>query len=270
VIQVDIEPEELGYNRDVDLGIVGDLKAVLTQLSDEMEREPARGDYAAWIDELRSCRRRVDESLRSMLASDDVPIHPVRLIDEIRSFVDEDTIVVTSGGDIEQWGRWLLEPDTPGGLLRAGQTGSLGVDVPYSIAAKLARPDKRVILLTGDGGFAYHLTEFDTASRYGVPFVAVVADDAVWAQIKHELDITYGPNRDKAVKMVQRRWDQVVAPLGAHGEYVTRPEEIRPALQRAIDSGKPACVAVATRSVVSPETLWGFLPGEKARRIREA
>src|SRR5439155_13247788 len=140
-------------------------------------------ERAAWVEELRAGRRRAEEALRPLLTSDEVPIHPLRLIGEIRRRMDERTIVVTSGGDVEQWGRWLLEPSFPGGSMRAGQTGSLGVDVPYSLAARLARPEKRVILLTGDGGFAYHVAEFDTAARYGLPFVAVGADDAVWGQI---------------------------------------------------------------------------------------
>ena len=281
VVQVDLEPEEIGRVHDADLGIVGDLRAVLGQMLQHAQ-VPAPGQEAselearsaptreAWVAELRACRRRSEDALRPLVGSDEVPIHPVRLIAEIGRFLDDDTIVVTSGGDIEQWGRWLLEPGVPGGAMRAGQTGSLGVDVPYSIAAKLARPDKRVILLTGDGGFAYHLTEFDTAARYGLPFVAVVGDDAVWAQIKHELDLVYGPGRDAAVRMVHRRWDRVVEALGGHGEHVEHPAEIRPAIERALASGKPACVHVVTRPAVSPETLWGFSREERARRLREA
>jgi acetolactate synthase-1/2/3 large subunit len=275
VVQVDLEPEEIGRVHDAELGIVGDLRAVLAQMLQELPATSAAGSGGAdsrqrWVEELRECRRRSEDALRPLFESDEVPIHPLRLIGEIGRRLDGDTIVVTSGGDIEQWGRWLLEPSFPGGSIRAGQTGSLGVDVPYSVAASLARPDKRVILLTGDGGFAYHLTEFDTAARYGVPFVAVVADDAVWAQIKHELDVVYGPGRDAPVRMVHRRWDRVVEALGGHGEHVEHADEIGPALERALASGKPACVHVVTRAVVSPETLWGFSAEERARRRREA
>ncbi|HEY3079850.1 MAG TPA: thiamine pyrophosphate-binding protein [Chloroflexota bacterium] len=294
VVQIDLEPEEIGAVRGVDLGIVGDLRTVLAQMLAELESDaagrprsaprgpgprrgradprPAEGDrgHAAWVEELQACRGRAEAALAPLFASDETPIHPVRLIAEIRRFLDDRTIVVTSGGDVEQWGRWLLEPRFPGGSMRAGQTGSLGVDVPYCIAARLARPDKRVILLTGDGGFAYHVAEFDTAARHAVPFVAVVADDAVWAQIKHELDITYGPGRDGPVRMAHRRWDRVVEALGGHGEHVERPEEIHPAIERALASGKPACVHVVTRPVVSPETLWAYAPQVRASRLREA
>jgi acetolactate synthase-1/2/3 large subunit len=270
VVQVDLEPEEIGYGHDVDLGIVGDLRAVLSQMLAELEAGGVGGAHAPWVEALRARRREAEAALRPLLESDETPVHPLRLIGEIRRRMDEGTIVVTSGGDIEQWGRWLLEPSSPGGSIRAGQTGSLGVDVPYSIAARLARPERPVILLTGDGGFAYHVSEFDTAARYHVPFVAVVADDAVWAQIKHELDVVYGPGRDGPVRMEQRRWDQVVAALGGHGEHVTRPEELGPALDRALASGKPSCVHVVTQSVVSPETLWAFSPAERSRRLAEA
>jgi acetolactate synthase-1/2/3 large subunit len=269
VVQIDLEPEEIGFGHDVDLGVVGDLRSVLCQVLGELDGA-GDADHGGWVAALRARAGAAEAALRPLLASDETPVHPLRLIGELRRRVDDRTIVVTSGGDIEQWGRWLLEPSRPGGSMRAGQTGSLGVDVPYSVAAKLARPESRVLLLTGDGGFAYHLTEFDTAARLGVPFVAVVADDAVWAQIKHELDAVYGPDRDAPVRMEHRRWDQVVAALGGHGEHVARPEELGPALDRALASGKPACVHVLTRSVVSPETLWAYAPSERARRLAEA
>src|SRR5262245_37448440 len=270
VVQVDLEPEEIGFGHDVALGVVGDLRAVLADVLAELDRSGLSGQHAAWVEGLSARRRAAEAALRPLLESDEAPVHPLRIVAEIRRRVDDRTIVVTSGGDVEQWGRWLLEPSFPGGSIRAGQTGSLGVDVPYSIAARLARPGHRVILLTGDGGFAYHVAEFDTAARHGVPFVAVVADDAVWAQIKHELDVVYGPGRDAPVRMEHRRWDQVVAALGGHGEHVARADELGPALDRALASGRPACVHVVSRSVVSPETLWAFSPEERARRLREA
>jgi acetolactate synthase-1/2/3 large subunit len=267
VIQVDIEAEEIGYNRDVDLGIVGDLKMVTTQLLGEIEAHGATGDHLVWIEELRAVRGRVEKSIEPLLHSDDVPIHPMRLVAEVRRFVDEQTVVITSGGDIEQFGRWLLEPSAPGSYLRAGQTGSLGVDVPYAVAAKLARPDKQVIALTGDGGFGYHPTEFDTADRLRLPFVVVVANDSLWAQSKYGVELVYGARGVRPLENVPRRFDRLVEALGGHGEHVTRPEEIRPAMERALQSGKPACVNVVTRGVPSPETLWNASPAERERRL---
>lgn len=269
VIQVDIEHEEIGYNRDVDLGIVGDLKMVTNQMLGEMETQGVKGGHAAWLEWLRAVRRQVEESMSPLLNSGETPIHPMRLINEVRSFVDGNTVVITSGGDIEQFGRWLLEPSAPGSSLRAGQTGSLGVDVPYTVAAKLARPDKRVIMLTGDGGFGYHPMEFDTADRLGLPFVVVVANDNLWSQTKFGLEFAYGSRGLKPMENVFRRFDQLVEVLGGHGELVTRPEEIRPAIQRALESGKPSCVNVVTRSVASPETVWNASPADKARRLAQ-
>lgn len=269
VIQVDIEPEEIGYNRDVDLGIVGDLKMVTNQMLAEMEVQGVKGGHSDWLEWLWAVRRQVEESIRPLLNSDETPIHPMRLVNEVRSFVDENTVVITSGGDIEQFGRWLLEPSAPGSSLRAGQTGSLGVDVPYTVAAKLARPDRRVIMITGDGGFGYHPMEFDTADRLGLPFVAVVANDNLWAQTKIGLELACGSGGTKPMENVFRRFDQLVEVLGGHGELVTRPEEVRPAIQRALESGKPSCVNVVTKSVASPETLWNGSPSDRARRLAQ-
>jgi acetolactate synthase-1/2/3 large subunit len=251
----------------VDLGIVGDLKKVADQLLEEMEVQGVKVDHSAWLKELRAFGDQVEESLRPTLNSDETPIHPLRLIKEIRSFLDENTVVITSGGDIEQFGRWLLEPSTPGGSLRAGQTGSLGVDVPYTVAAKLARPDKRVIMVTGDGGFGYHPMEFDTADRLGLPFVVVVANDSLWAQTYYGLKLVLGSGGTKPMTNVFRRFDQLVEVLGGHGEMVTKPEEIRPAIERAFQSGKPSCVNVVTQSVPSPETMWFSSPEDRARRL---
>lgn len=267
VVQVDIEPEEIGYNRDVDLGIVGDLKMVANQMLMEMEAQGVKAEHSAWLEQLMAFRGQVEESLRPTLNSDETPIHPMRLIKEIRSFLDENTIVITSGGDIEQFGRWLLEPSVPGSSLRAGQTGSLGVDVPYTVAAKLARPDKRVIMVTGDGGVGYHLMEFDTADRLGLPFVVVVANDSLWAQTYYGLKLVYGSGGTRPMENVFRRFDQLVEVLGGHGELVTKPEEIRPAIERAFQSGKPSCVNVVTKPVASPETMWNSSPAERARRM---
>jgi acetolactate synthase-1/2/3 large subunit len=254
VVQVDIEPEEIGYNRDVDLGIVGDLKMVANQMLKEMKSQGVKAGHSAWLKQLRAFRGQVEESIQPTLNSDETPIHPMRLIR------DENTVVITSGGDIEQFGRWLLEPSIPGGSLRAGQTGSLGVDVPYTVAAKLARPDKRVIMVTGDGGFGYHPMEFDTADRLGLPFVVVVANDNLWAQTYYGLKLVYGSDGTKPMENVFRRFDQLV-------ELVTKPEEIRPAIERAFQSGKASCVNVVTKSVASPETLWFSSPEDRARRM---
>ena len=258
VIQIDIEPEEIGHNRDVDVGIVGDAKAVLRQLKDALGRPASRVDTSEWVERLQAERRRAEEELAPALASDDVPIHPVRLCAELRKVIDRDTIVVTSGGDIEQWGRWLLDPHAPGQYLRAGQTGALGVDVPYAVAAQLAHPDKRVIMLTGDGGIGYSVTELDTAARHGLPIVCVVANDGWWAQIKHQQEMSYGGDRVIATDIPLHPYERIAEALGGYGEQVTRPEEIGPALQRAFQSGVPALLNVMTRPAVSPETEWPY------------
>lgn len=258
VVQIDIEPEEIGHNRDVDVGIVGDARAVLRQLVAALRQRPAPPDRAAWVERLQAERRQAEAALAPLLESAEVPIHPLRLCAELRRIIDRETIVITSGGDIEQWGRWLLEPHAPGQYLRAGQTGALGVDVPYAVAAQLAHPEKRVVVLTGDGGIGYAAMELDTAARHGLPIVCVVANDGCWAQIKHQQELSYGPERVIAMDLPPRPYEQIAEALGGYGERVTRPEDLGAALRRALRSGRPALVNVLTRPAVSPETEWPY------------
>lgn len=258
LVQIDLEPEEIGHNRDVDVGIMGDAKAVLRQLTKALDQRGSHTERLAWVARLQEERRRAEAALVPLLQSAEVPIHPVRLCAELRKVIDHETVVITSGGDIEQWGRWLLDPHAPGQYLRAGQTGALGADVPYAVAAQLAHPDKRVLVLTGDGGIGYAAMELDTAARHDLPIVCVVANDGWWAQIKHQQELSYGAERVIATDLPVRPYHKIAEALGGYGEQVTRPEELGPALHRAIRSGLPALLNVQTRPAVSPETAWPY------------
>ena len=262
LIQIDIVPEEAGRNRAVDVPLLSDARPALEALAERLRAGGPPPDRANWLEGLREVRRRAWEELTPYLYSDEVPIHPLRLVREIREFLPRDAIVAAGSGDIDFWVSALLDQHAPGTFLRVGQAGALGCEIPYGIAAKLARPEAPVLVAVGDGGFGFSGMELDTAARYGVPIVCVVGNDAGWGMIRQRQLVRYGEARAVATELAPRPYERIAEALGAHGEAVERPEEIKGALARAFESGRPACLNVRIRSVASPMTTWGlFGPG---------
>jgi len=175
------------------------------------------------------------------------PIHPQRLVNDIREVVGKDGVYVCDGGDIHIFGLESFPAERPGSLLTTGQQfGCLGVGLPFALAAKLANPDRPVLLLSGDGTFGLNGMEFDTAVRHNIPVVCVVGNDQAWGMIKHGMEITFGEDKLCGCELGPVRYDRMVEALGGHGEFVEHPEDIKPAIERALQSGKPACVNVLT------------------------
>jgi len=256
-IQIDIDAEEIGRNRPIDIGIVGDPGAALDQL---VEALGERSDVAAsdeWLAKLNAAKAQVEREVAPLLSSDAVPIHPLRLCHEIRSFVSKHATIASDGGDNHWWSLPLFKAYYPAHYFKCSTTlGGLGSGIPFAIAAKLARPDDQVIAFTGDGSFGFNGMEIDTAVRHDIPIVCVVANDLCWGMIKHGQEAVYGKDRIVGVDLGLRRYDKVVEALGGHGEFVESPGEIRPALERAFASGKPACVNVIVESLVSSGSPW--------------
>ena len=175
--------------------------------------------------------------------SDSVPIHPARLCREIRDFLDRDATIVMDGGDATIWGASILRSYEPGHWLDNGPTGCLGPGIPFAMAAKLARPDKQVFLLHGDGSFGLNAMEFDTMVRHNIPVVCAICNDGVWGMVMH-VQQAVGEDRIIGTELGFRSYEKVVQALGAYGEAVEKPEDIRPALERAFSSGLPACINV--------------------------
>jgi acetolactate synthase-1/2/3 large subunit len=248
IIQVDVDPTEIGRNRPFDIGIEGDAGAVLEQMLAELG-DPPRADRegGAWVKGLREKEDQVWEMRQQWLHSDAVPIHPLRLCQEMAAFVDDDTLVVGDGGDIVNLAAQVLPINHPGQWFDPGPMGTLGVGTGFSMAAKIARPEKKVLMVNGDGTFGLNGFEFDTFVRQNLPVVSVVGNDRQWGQITVGQVQMYG--RERAVASIlgdNARYDRVVEALGGHGEFVTEPAQIRPAIERAFASGKPACVNVIT------------------------
>jgi acetolactate synthase-1/2/3 large subunit len=237
VIQVDISDEEIGRNRPVDVGIIGDAKMVLQQLTKE-GRDVFHGrKELTWVDTLRGYDKRATEKSQALLNTDQTPIHPLRLCKEVRDFMDRDAIIVVDGHEILNFARQSVPTNAPGHRVNAGPNGCMGVAVPFGLGAKVAKPNTQVIVLSGDGSFGMNGMEIDTMIRHNIPAIIVISNNGGWAGAGV---MTAG--RDLGYS----RYDKMAEVFGAHGEFVERAQDIRPALERAVKSGKPAVVNVVT------------------------
>ena len=248
LIWLDTVPEQIGLNREPDVGIAGDVGAVMEQLA--AATKPAAHD--AWLATVREAEDFAREKEEALMTSDQAPIHPLRLCRDLRDALDRDAYVIGDGGDIVSFGARVLNAWEPGHWLDAGPLGTLGAGTGYAIAAKVAHPDKQVALLFGDGAFGLNGMEFETMARHKLPVVAVIGNDGQWAQIKHPQQAILG-HSTAADLAPGIRYDKMVEALGGYGELVERPEDIRPAIERAFVSGLPACVNVLT----DPQVVYG-------------
>ena len=253
IIQIDIEASEIGHNRDVELGIVGDAKVVLGQMVGEAEAQQSRFAGALespWVVHLSEVNERRAAQVAPLLNSDQVPIHPLRICKEIRDFLDRDAILSVDGNEILHFGRQSIPTFVPGHRLNAGVTGTMGVGLPYGIGAKLAKPDKQVLVLHGDGSMGMNAMELDTAARHNLQVVTVISNNAGWTA--RSLD-TRKPGRELGFTA----FHEMAEALGCYGEKVEDPAQIRPALERAFDSGKPAVINVIAEPTAQGVSKWG-------------
>jgi acetolactate synthase-1/2/3 large subunit len=190
-----------------------------------------------------------EKHVEAALYSDETPIDPQRMCREVRDWLAAlgDTIVIGDGGDIVATAAKIIPVPAEGAWMDPGPLGTLGVGMPFALAAQIAHPDKRVVIVYGDGSFGLNGFEFDTAVRSGLPIVGVLGNDGAWGQMMRPQGAVYGWDRLQATLLHRTRYDKVVEAFGGHGEHVTRPEQLRPALDRAAASGKPALVNVEIR-----------------------
>jgi len=247
VIHVDINPTELGHNRPADVPIAGDARAVLEQLIAEARGKIDPRRYAAWTGRLRVLDAEKQAESDKALATDQVPIHPLRLCKEVREFLRRDAILVVDGQEILNYGRQSIPTYVPGHRLNSGPFGCMGVGLPFGIGAKVAKPDTQVVVLHGDGSYGINAMEIDTAVRHRVPVLAVISNNGGW---------TGDPEGNKPGRNLGHlRYDRMAEAFGAHAEFVDKPHEIRPALERAAASGKPAVVNVITDPRARAQTV---------------
>jgi acetolactate synthase-1/2/3 large subunit len=247
IIQLDLDETLVGQNRPVEVGMVGNLGTNLDALLDVLTRRGDPPDFSNHSRELRFIEEEAETELAGLLASDEVPIDPMRLCHEIAEAVTEDMIVIGDGGDIVAQASKVIKVPADGAWMDPGPLGTLGVGMPFAIAAQVAHPEKPVLIVYGDGAFGLNGFEFDTAVRFGLPIVGVVGNDAAWGQMMRPQAAIFGSDRLVATELSPTRYDLVVEALGGHGEHVTEPDEIGPAIKRGFASGKPALVNVEIR-----------------------
>ena len=240
VIQIDIHGAELGHNRSVDVGIEGDAKIVLQQMIDQVELTGFESKAGTeWIESLREADAARRERVAPLENSTQRPIHPLRLCKDLRDVMDRDAILTVDGNEILHFGRQSMPTYVPGHRLNSGPSGCMGVGLPYAIGAKMAKPDKQVVSLHGDGSLGMNVQDFDTAVRHNLPIIIVVSNNEGWTA---RVEGIRKPGRELGFT----RFDKIAEALGGHGELVEDPADLTGALERAFDAGVPAIVNVRT------------------------
>lgn len=226
--------------------VAGDLELVFTGLVDGWsDAASTYADHENWVANLEGIETAARAGDVAGLESSATPIHPLRIYGELQSRLARDAIVIGDGGDFVSYAGKYLDTFTPGCFLDPGPYGCLGMGPGYALAAGLARPDRQIVLLLGDGATGFSLGDLDTLVRFGVNVVAVIGNNGIWGLEKHPMQAVYG--YDVAAELRPgTRYDQVADALGGRGELVTEPDAIGPALDRAFAAGGLSVVNVLT------------------------
>jgi acetolactate synthase-1/2/3 large subunit len=240
IIAVDVAEPERDHPRAVADELYGDVPAILSALA------AGRGTSTeGWVETIRAVEREKREAERELRTDPRAPLHPMRLYAELGDVIDRNAIVIGDGGDFVSYAGRVIDSYEPGCWLDPGPFGCLGSGPGYALAAKLARPDRQVVLLLGDGAFGFSGLEYDTLARHGVDIVGVMGNNGIWALEKHPMEFLYGYSVAAELRP-ETRYDRVVEALGGHGALVREPGELRGALETAFTAGKPALVNVLT------------------------
>jgi thiamine pyrophosphate-dependent acetolactate synthase large subunit-like protein len=242
IARIDVDPAEIGMAaRYVDIPIVGDCKAVLGQLLQGIKGRINPDKYAGWRKQLADGEQAKRSSAGANKLQEDGDIHPVRMLEAVRDFMKRDAILCVDGQETLNFGRQTMSTFAPGHRLNSGPFGTMGVGMPFGVGAKVACPDKQVIVVHGDGSMGLNAMELDTAIRHKIPLLVVISLNGGW---------TGDPKREKPGRdLGYTRYDKICEALGGYGEYITKVEDIRPALERAqkkVDEGMVALVNVRT------------------------
>ena len=228
--------------------LAGPSEAIHTMLARPRDSD-RRSD--AWLEETKAALSYRPAQWRSLESGADGPVHPVELGRALQAFFDRhpEATLVCDGGEIGQWPQATVSVKK---RLINGVAGSIGPSLPFALAAQVANPGQPVVAVMGDGAFGFHMAEFDTAVRYGLPVIVVVGNDAKW-NAEYQIQLRdYGKLRAHGCELLPSRYEKVAEALGGHGEYVTKVADLGSALERARRSGKPACINVVLESVASP------------------
>jgi len=278
LIQVDIKAEEIGRNRAIDVPIVGDIKGVLTQLiKTTKQRLLGPRETTKWVRTVQEYLKKFEERLEKEGSSDKIPIQPQRLVKEVRDFMPKDGIIILDGGDTTVWGLSYLKAHLSKSVYFSGGLGiqHLGGGVPVAIATKYVYPEKKVLVLTGDGSFLFNGKEIETARRFNLPIVVVISNDRLWGMVARGQKMSHGKKFFGLGTSLssETRYDKYAEAFKCFGELVTDPNEIRPALQRAFDSGLPAVIDIRINPKVNTVMNYfareGYNPDSWKRRVKK-
>ncbi len=247
IVVVDVAEPVRPHPRAVAVELYGALGETLADLRSGVGGRALASED--WIQQLRMAETEAREAERSEREDARSPLHPMRLYAELGEVLDRDAIVIGDGGDFVSYAGRVIESFQPGCWLDPGPFGCLGTGPGYALAAKLAHPQRQVVLLLGDGAFGFSGMEFDTLARHGINVVGVMGNNGIWALEKHPMEFLYGYSVAAELRP-ETRYDQLVQALGCHGELVAGPADFKPALERAFSAGKPALVNVITDPTV--------------------
>ena len=247
IVQVDPSLSEIGRNREIAVGIVGDVDDVAARMTVEAAQHTWRD--RPWLDDLRGARAEQVAEME-VLAQPSVPIHALHVHKTLLSLIDEDDFLVFDGGDFCHWGRAYLPARTPRTWSYFSGLGMLGTAISTAMAVKLAHPDRRAIVVSGDGAFGFNALEYDTAVRHGIAITTVLGNDASWG-IDRQIQLqVYG--KPVATDLLPVRYDRLVESLGGEGLNVQDPSDLPSALDRALNCGRPSLVNIEVQRAISP------------------
>ena len=261
-IQVDAVPARVGWHVDAEIPIVGDPKLVLRQLRERAAALGVQGRASAWLAEVATVRSQFEQALREQEAQVGaaVPIHPARLTRELLEVMDRDATLVVDSFTLSGWLSQWFAARFPGQIIDAGPLAPVGHGIGMGIGAQLARPGKQVVVVIGDGGLGIGGMEIETALKHKLPVHTLVWNNSSWGPSFDQMPMLRG-RVDPFDMLPELRYDRMFAAIGCHGEHVTRPDEVRPALERAFRSGIASVVNVIGDPRVGHARLGGNLLG---------
>ncbi len=260
-IQVDIHPDEIGRNRNIDLGILSDIKGLLKicnrRIDERANADKLQSRFKEWVDAVKAADADSKKQSQPLWESENTPIHPMRLAREVNRFMNrEDDIVIADGGDTQIWMGMTRTVVKPGTYMDSGLYGCLAVGLSYTNTAKYLNPESRVCLIIGDGSTGFNFMEFETAIRKNLPIVVVISNDLGWGMIRHSQELAFGEAIEDGTFIGTVPYHRLVEELGGKGFFVEKPEDIAPALEEAFACGKTACINVMTDpTTVSPGSV---------------
>lgn len=254
LIHVEIDPKEIGRLRDVELPIVADPRAFLDAANTALGTRVWK-DLTGWRETIRTARRKRFELLRDGLQRSEPPIHPIQAVKAIVEYMPRGAIMVGDGAEAYHWMNEVIAQDEPASYITHGFLGTVGMGLGLSLGVQVARPDKPVLLLVGDGAVGFTIIEFDTMARHQLPIVAVVMNNRSWAASQHFQEMVSGQNRVIGTQLGEARYHDVARALGCEGAHVTEIKDLGPAIRKAFESGRPTCINVEIDVKPTPPEL---------------